>query len=142
MRTFQRTLIILVSFLGVGCELDSQGYIPSDNPLVIVRFESMLSDANIEYMRNKDGFYVPTDPSEYERLMEIGKRALDVEPGRTSTVIQSKCAGNRLRAQLRDQKIYFVDEYVKGEPVITVSNSDAEKISLTELHASSEFDCR
>lgn len=132
---------MFIVFLAMGCEREAQGCIPSNDPLVTVRFESMLSDAQIDYTRDKKGFYIPTASSDYEELLEICEKALDIEPGRTSTVIQSQCGGDKLRNQLRDQKVYFVHEHLEEKPVITVSKSDAANISLAALYASLELKC-
>ena len=101
----------------------------------------MLLDAGIEYTRDSNGFYWPVDTARYDELVEVGKSALDVEPSRRSIVIQSECGQDKLSAHLTERQVYFVEQVLHGDQVITVSKSDGDRVSIAGLYASFEIDC-
>ena len=134
--------IVLSAFFISGCgEATSRGYIPSSGPLVLTRFDSLLESNGIRYNKDTEGYYIPLASSDFDSLVDIGSIALDVEPSRMSVRVDSECAGNGLKAELRKQEIFFADTVIDSDPAITVTKSDGEAVSLTALYASAKFDC-
>jgi hypothetical protein len=131
-----------LTILVIACTDDStSAYMPSENALVLVRFEHLLRGEGIEFERGSDGMYSALDQNDMPRLIELGHQALDIEPSRGAILITSDCASEKLQSYLDAAHVFFVIRQEGKETYVELTESDYMANSITERYSSFEFDC-
>jgi hypothetical protein len=142
MRFTKYLFIGLITACAAACDLGSeQGYSPSGDQLVIARFEEKLAKKHIAYTRDDMGFYIPSNRSQMAQMRAVGNEALDIEPSRVGVHVDSECRLELLERLLQDQDVYYYVETNGDEMIVQTTRSDAERISLTALYASTAGRC-
>ena len=100
--------LLLVTILCpiLSCSKGStSAYSPSDDLLVLARFEYLLNSEGIKYQRDAAGMYAAVDAGSMDRLIELGHKALEIEPSRAGIQIGSECASEKVQQDLRSAAI-------------------------------------
>jgi hypothetical protein len=138
-----RLLLVTILFTLLSCSKGStSAYLPSDDLLVLARFEYFLNSEGIKYQRDTAGMYTTVDAGSMDRLIELGHKALEIEPSRASIQIGSECASEKLQQYLRSAAIFYVIRPESDGEYLEMTKSDFASNTVTERYASYEFDCR
>jgi hypothetical protein len=132
--------LLLTALVTTGCSKTTEAYLPSNDPLVLVRFERLLTRNGISFNKGPDGMYTPDDPKAFERMVSLGHDALNIG-ARSGLVVKPGCALSKLKGHLDGLDIAYAMTQVDGEPNLMTTNSDFHKYKVMENYASFEADC-
>jgi len=133
--------LLITALVTTACFKTNKAYLPSNDPLVLVRFERLLKSHGIGFNKDSEGMYAPTDPKTFERMISLGHEALDIESSRSGLVVKSGCALSKLKELLDDRDVVYVISQVDGEQNLTTTESDFNKFKVMESYAGFETEC-
>lgn len=122
----------------MGCD-GTFRYKPSDDALTRKIFENYLTQANIGYRVNDDGFY-EASADNYASMHDLGRRAISETNETSGVVAESDCAVKGLKDYLTEQRVVFV-EVVSAKRLIWMKKVDADRHKVMERYASFAIVC-
>lgn len=133
--------LLLTTLVTTACFKTNEAYLPSNDPLVLVRFERLLKSNGIHFNKGPDGMYSPIDPKAFERMVSLGHEALNIESSRSGLLVKSGCALSELKGYLDGLGVAYAMSQTDGEQNLITTESDFHKFKVMENYAGFETKC-
>ena len=135
-----KILPVLFLVLMSGCQKADKAEIRLNDPLADLVFESFLIDAEIEYTKQPNGFYV-SELDNLDAMEQFVEKAYESLNSTTKIDLKSPCVEVELSAYLDKKDAIFLIEKGSDNAILRTSTVDFEKLDVVSNIVAAEDRC-